>query len=255
MDILIIEDEAKAAKELKVMVERLDDGLQVVGIVPSVKTGIEWLQGHPSPQLILSDIQLSDGLSFEIFRTVQPPCPVIFCTAFNHYAIQAFEVNGIDYLLKPIDESKLAGSLRKYERLRQLLGSGTPPPIQRLEQLLGPLLSAAYKSTLLVFKNEKIIPVPTIDIAFIHSAGGIVSAYTKSNQVYFINEVLDELEPQLNPNRFFRANRQFIINRDALVLVEHYFNRRLVAKLAIETPERIIVSKVKAPELLAWMGR
>lgn len=254
MNILIIEDEAKTANELKTMVERFDADLRVVGMVPSVKTGVEWLRSQPSPQLILSDIQLSDGLSFEIFRTVQAPCPVIFCTAFDQYAIQAFEVNGIDYLLKPIDENKLTRSLRKYEQMRQLLGVGVPPAAQRLEALLGQLLPPTYKSSLLVFKNEKIIPVQTKDIAFVHSAGGIVQIHTKMNQLYLVQQVLDELEPMLDPYRFFRANRQFIINRDVLVMAEHYFNRRLVAKLCVETPERIVISKVKGPELLAWMG-
>jgi len=236
------------------MVEQLDEGLRVVDIISSVKAGVEWLQREPSPHLILSDIQLSDGLSFEIFRTVQTPCPVIFCTAYDQYAIRAFEVNGIDYLLKPIDEDKLEGSLRKYEQMRQLLTGGAPSNAQKLEALLGQLLPTAYKSTLLVFRNEKIIPVSTKDIAFIHSSGGIVNVHTKTNHVYLIQEVLDDLEPLLDPYHFFRANRQFIINRDMLVMAEHYFNRRLVAKLSVETPERIIVSKTKAPELLEWMA-
>lgn len=255
MNILIIEDEIKTAKELRAMIERLDDGLRVVGVVPSVKAGTEWLRNQAPPHLIFSDIQLSDGLSFEIFRTVQVPCPVIFCTAFDHYAIQAFEVNGVDYLLKPIDENKLAGSLRKYEQMRQLMAGGALVSAQRLEMLLDQLLPTTYKSSLLVFRNEKIIPVPTKDIAFFHSAGGIVNAHTKTNQVYLIQEVLDELEPLLDPYRFFRTNRQFIVNRDVLVMAEHYFNRRLVAKLSVETPERIVVSKVKAPEFLAWMAK
>lgn len=255
MNILIIEDEAKTAKELKAMVERIGDGLRVVGIVPSVKSGIDWLRNQSPPQLILSDIQLSDGLSFEIFRTVQASCPVIFCTAFDQYAIQAFDANGIDYLLKPINEDKLATSLRKYEQMKLLFAGGTSSSGQQLETLLAQLLPTAFRSSLLVFKNEKIIPLQTKDIAFIHSVGGIVNAHTKTNQCYQIQEVLDQLEPLLDPYQFFRANRQFIINRNALVMVEHYFNRRLVAKLTVETPERVIISKVKSPELLAWMER
>jgi len=252
MDILIIEDEAKTAKELKTIIERLDDRMQVVDILPSVEASLEWLESHPSPQLILSDIQLSDGLSFEIFQAVDIKCPVIFCTAFDSYAIQAFEVNGIDYLLKPVDEEKLAKSLQKYEQLKQLMGVSVQPIKQQLKAFMEQLLPS-YKQHLLVFKNEKIIPLKTVDIAFIYSAGGIVKAYTKQNQCYLIREVLDELEPQLDPFCFFRANRQFMINRDVTVLAEHYFNRRLVVKLTVETPESIIVSKMKTPELLAWM--
>jgi two-component system response regulator LytT len=254
MNILIVEDEAKTARELKATVERIDADLHVVGIVPSVKSGIDWLCTQPAPQLILSDIQLSDGLSFEIFRNIQTPCPVIFCTAFDHYAIQAFETNGIDYLLKPIDEDKLAKGLQKYNQLRKLFkGGDTPSVAQRIETLIGQFLPTVYKSALLVFSSEKIIPVQTDEIAFIHSVGGIVRAYTKTNQVHLIQEVLDELGPQLDPHKFFRANRQFIINRSIVVMAEHYFNRRLVLKLIVETPERVIVSKSKVPELLAWM--
>lgn len=255
MNILIIEDEAKTAKELKIMIEQLDKNLSVVNVIASVKAAIQWLKTSPPPQLIFSDIQLSDGLSFDIFHAVQSPCPVVFCTAFDHYAIQAFDVNGIDYLLKPIDENKLARSLDKYRQLRRQLANNTAAVTDQLEALLAQLRAKDYKANLLVFKNEKIIPVPVKDIAFIHSAGGVVKAYTKSNQAYFIQEVLDEMEPQLDPRRFFRANRQFIVNRDAVLMAEHYFNRRLILKLSIEVPEQIIISKVKSPELLNWLTR
>lgn len=253
MNILIIEDEQKTANELKILIERLGNDLKVAGIVPSVQAGTEWLSTQPPPQLIFSDIQLSDGLSFDIFRTIPSPCPVIFCTAFDQYAIQAFEANGIDYLLKPIDEEKLSASLAKYKRLQGLFNVGESATRSRMETLLDQMRPSPSKSSLLVYRNEKIIPLPTKDIAFVHSSGGVVNAHTLSRQVYQLQEVLDELEPVLDPECFFRANRQFLVNRDAISLAEHYFGRRLVLKLKIETPERIIVSKVRAPELLAWM--
>lgn len=255
MNILIIEDEIKTAKDLKQMIERVDDRLQVAGMVPSVRAGIDWLRTNPAPRLILSDIQLSDGLSFEIFRVIPPPCPVIFCTAFDQYAIRAFEANGMDYLLKPIDEEKLGRAFQRYEQMRQLFTVDSPPETTRLKALLNQFLPTGHRSTLLVFRNEKIIPLATADVAFFHSSGGMVHAHTKSGQVYAIQQVLDELEPVLDSYRFFRANRQFIINRDVLVMAEHYFNRRLIAKLSVETPERIIVSKVRTRELLSWMAR
>lgn len=252
MNILIIEDEAKTAKELKSMIQRLDNRLVVLDILPSVSAAIKWLQQHPSPQLIFSDIQLADGLSFEIFQRVNIECPVIFCTAFDTYAIQAFSTYGIDYLLKPVDEEKLAGSLRKYERMKQLMGTTSTLDQQQLEAVMA-TLRPSHKSGLLVFHNDRIIPVKTTDIAFIYSVGGTVKVYTHQGQCYQINEVLDELEPQLNPNQFFRANRQFLVNRDAVSMAEHFFNRRLVLKLKITTPEPVIISKMKAPELLTWM--
>ncbi|RPE09181.1 DNA-binding response regulator [Chitinophaga lutea] len=252
MNILIIEDEAKTARELKAMAQRLHKGLQVTDILPTVKAAVAWFQNHPPPDLVLSDIQLADGLCFEIFRSVTVTCPVIFCTAFDQYAIQAFEANGIDYLLKPVDESRLAGSLRKYEQLKQVLGGQGATANDRLSALMAQL-QPHYKGSLLVFRNDKIIPVKTADMAFIHSAGGTVTVYTRDLQTYLLKETLDELEPQLDPQLFFRANRQFIIHRDALVMAEHFFNRRLVVKLDVGTPERIVVSKTKAPALLAWM--
>ncbi|WP_298732243.1 LytTR family DNA-binding domain-containing protein [uncultured Chitinophaga sp.] len=253
MNILIIEDEAKTARELKHMVQRLDKELQVTAILASVKGAIDWFQQHhPVPDLVFSDIQLADGLCFDIFRNVAVSCPVIFCTAFDQYAIQAFEANGIDYLLKPVDENRLAGSLRKYKQLKQVLGAKSPAINDQLPALLAQL-QPRYKDRLLVFRNDQIIPVKTTDIAFIYSAGGMVSMCTRDRQVYSLREVLDELEPQLDPQLFFRANRQFIINRHALIMAEHFFNRRLVVKLNVETPERIVVSKTKAPALLAWM--
>jgi two-component system response regulator LytT len=254
MNILIIEDEAKTARELKNMIQRLDDKLVITGMVPSVKAAIDWLKNNPSPQLILSDIQLADGLSFEIFQSVQISCPVIFCTAFDSYAIEAFSSYGIDYLLKPVDEDKLAASLRKYELMKQWMTPKQGIDYGQLESVLAKL-QTGYKSGLLVFSNEKIIPVKTTDIVFIHSAGGNVKVHTKNKQSFLINEVLDDLEPQLDPYQFFRANRQYLVNRDAVVMAEHFFNRRLVLKLNVETPEQIIISKMKAPELMAWMQR
>lgn len=254
MNILIIEDEAKTARELKSMIERLDDRLVVMGIVPSVKAAIDWFKSNPSPQLILSDIQLADGLSFEIFKSVNITCPVIFCTAFDTYAIEAFGSHGIDYLLKPIDENKLAASLRKYEQIKQWLAPKSNIDYGQLEAVLAKL-QPVYKSGLLVFSNEKIIPVKTADIAFIHSAGGIVRVYTKNKQQFLVSEVLDELEPQLDSHRFFRANRQYLVNRDVVLMAEYFFNRRLILKLNIETPEQIVISKMKAPELMEWMQR
>jgi two-component system response regulator LytT len=254
MNILIIEDEAKTARELKNMIQQLDDRLIVAGIVPSVKAAIEWFNSNPSPQLILSDIQLADGLSFEIFQNVKITCPVIFCTAFDNYAIEAFSTYGIDYLLKPVDEKKLAASLRKYEQMKQWMTSKNSVDYSKLEAMLA-RVQPAYKNGILVFSNEKIIPLKTAEIGFIHSAGGVVKVHTKSRHNYHLNEVLDELEPQLDPHQFFRANRQYLVNRDVILMAEHYFNRRLVLKLNIETPEPLIISKMKAPELMAWMQR
>jgi two-component system response regulator LytT len=252
MNILIIEDEAKTARELKKLVEHLDDDCKVIDILPSVATAVQWFKDKAAPDLILSDIQLADGLSFDIFSNINVQTPVIFCTAFNEYAIRAFEVNGIDYLLKPIDEDKLAQSLAKYRNLKKAFGGQSAEYGEKLARLSGQL-DNSYKRSLLVYFREQIIPVRTADIRFIYAANGLVTIYTVQDSQYVTQYTLDQLETMLDPQLFFRANRQFIINRELILNVEHYFGRRLYVKLNIETPEKIIVSKIKAADFLQWI--
>jgi two-component system, LytTR family, response regulator LytT len=252
MNILIIEDEAKTARELKKQVETLDDNIRVMDILPSVKSALQWFKNNAAPDLILSDIQLADGLSFDIFKSVEIHAPVIFCTAFDEYAIQAFETNGIDYLLKPVDETRLFQAIEKYRNFKKLF-SGQPADYgEKLVKLSGQL-DSSYKRSLLVYYREQIIPVRTADIRFIYAANGLVNIYTANDNQYVTQYTLDQLETMLNPQQFFRANRQFLINRELILNVEHYFNRRLYVKLMIETPEKIIISKIKAAEFLHWM--
>jgi len=252
MNILIIEDEAKTARELKKQVETLDDSISVVDILPSVKSAQQWFKDNAIPDLILSDIQLADGLSFDIFKSVEVQAPVIFCTAFDEYAIQAFETNGIDYLLKPIDETRLFQAIEKYRNFKKLFAGQSADYGEKLVKLSGQL-DNSYKRSLLVYYREQIIPVRTADIRFIYAANGLVTLYTTNDNQYATQHTLDQLEAMLNPQQFFRANRQFLINRELILNVEHYFNRRLYVKLTSETPEKIIISKIKAADFLLWM--
>ncbi|MFA6059488.1 MAG: LytTR family DNA-binding domain-containing protein [Taibaiella sp.] len=252
MNILIIEDEVKVAKELKLMVENIKADIQVIHTIASVKIAIKWLAENPTPDLILSDIQLADGLSFEIFKAININVPVIFCTAFDHYAITAFEANSIDYLLKPIEEQKLKSAIEKYDRLKDFFSGSEAKYGKQIASLLQQV-NSNYKSALLVHFQNKIIPVKTADIKFIYSAAGIVSLYTRQHEKYYLSQILEDLELQLNPQQFFKANRQFIINRDIIQTVEHFFTRRLAVRLSCEVPENIIISKVRAPEFLKWM--
>ncbi len=251
--ILIIEDEIKTARELKSLIESARDDMQVVDILPSIKSAVKWFAENEMPDLVFSDIQLADGLSFEVFRQVQVSAPIIFCTAYDEYAIQAFDANGIDYLLKPIDEEKLARGLAKYDHYNP-----KPEEAAAYQTNLNHLLSAMekpYKNSLLIHFQEKIIPVKVAEIDFIHSEGGIVVIYLNNRQHYYTNHTLEALEMMLDPNLFFKANRQFIINRNAILNIEHYFTRRLVVKLTQPTPESIIVSKARASEFLKWVEK
>lgn len=256
INVLIIEDEIKTAKELKRLIETQRDNMTVVAILASVKASIKWLNENEHPDLIFSDIQLADGISFDIFRQVQVDIPIVFCTAFDEYAIQAFDANGIDYLLKPIDEDKLQRGLNKFEKLiNGRKADGTDNDLTYKEQLdkLLSQMSKSYKSSLLIYFQEKIIPIKTDDIDYIHSENGIVTIYMNDKRHYIINYTLDNLESMLNPIEFYKANRQFIIHRSAIANIEHYFTRRLIVKLTQPTPETIIVSKVKAAEFLKWV--
>lgn len=247
--VLIIEDEIKTARLIKSFVEA-DDDFTVTEIVPSVKKAVEWLSDN-SPGLIISDIQLADGLSFEIFRQVQVQAPVIFCTAFDEYAINAFEANGIDYLLKPIEEEKLQQSLAKFKNMKAIFapkdGYGN-----RLNAVVNKL-GNPYKTSMLIHHRERIIPLRLEDINLAHSENGIVTLFTKGEIRYHVNHTLEELEGMMNPDVFFKVNRQFIINRNAMEGAEHYFSRRLLVRMSVKTPAEIIVSKARTQAFLKWM--
>jgi two-component system response regulator LytT len=247
--VLVIEDEIKTARLIKSLIEA-DDDFTVAEIVPSVKGALAWLSAN-SPGLIFSDIQLADGLSFEIFRQANIHVPVIFCTAFDEYAINAFEANGIDYLLKPIEEEKLQASLAKFKNMKALF---TPKDTynERLNTVLGKL-GGTHKTSMLIHHRERIIPLKLEDINLAHSENGIVTLYVKGDVRYHVNHTLEELEGMMNPDTFFKVNRQFIINRVAIQAAEHYFSRRLLVRMAVKAPGEIIVSKARTQAFLKWM--
>lgn len=254
ISILIVEDEIKTAKALKISIEAAPISTNVVGIVQSVMSAVKWLDTNTTPDLIFSDIQLADGLSFEIYKQREVQCPIIFCTAFDEYAIEAFTTNGIDYLLKPVDEYKLNKSLEKFNKLKDLFGNTDSNTSDKAA--LNALLSqfnTNYKKTILVHFQGKMIPLKIEDVAYIQYELGNVYLITIENKKYAVNQTLDEFETTLNPVQFFRANRQFIVNRDAIATMENYFSRRMILKLNLQTSEPVIVSKIKSPQLMRWL--
>lgn len=251
MKVIIIEDELKTAKDLKNMLEAIDNNIQVEIILRSVSAAVDWLRNNPAPEVIFSDIQLGDGLSFEIFKAVQVETPVIFCTAFDEYAIRAFESNSIDYLLKPVEENMLQKGIEKYLRFKDhLLSSGQHAT--NLNKAIAKM-ETNYRQSLLVSYREKIIPVKIRDIQLFHASNGTVMLYTSDNKSYPVNYTIENLESMLDPLQFFRANRQFILNRDFIRDIEHYFNRKLLVTTSMDMTEKIIVSKIKAQPFLKWM--
>lgn len=252
MKILIIEDEIKTAKELERILLSLDSfDIQIVGIIDSVEESILYLSNNPQPDLIFSDIQLADGMCFEIFSNLTVKSPIIFCTAFDSYMMEAFETNAVSYILKPVSSQKIEAALQKFSQMKEVF---EPEKAAKDISRLRMHLKFPYKTALLVEQRERIVPLKVRDIAFFYlDAKNILKITTLNNQRYFITSSLDELESSLDPEQFYRANRQFLINRNSIESVERYFSRKLFAKLVVEVPESIIISKAKASNFLRWL--
>jgi DNA-binding LytR/AlgR family response regulator len=253
MNIIIIEDEQKAALDLKDSIESLRPDFNILAVLDSVETALEWFAGHSSPDLIFSDIQLGDGLSFDIFGEVAIRCPVIFCTAYDAYAIQAFEHNGIDYLLKPITGQALEKSLRKVDLFAKSIHTPYDPAV--LYNLLSGLETHTkkYKRMFLVHYREKMIPIPVAQIACFSINSQSVLLHTLDNKQYPIPYTLDYLEAVIDPQLFYRANRQHLLAYHAVKEVEPYFDRKLLVKLTLPGTDPVIISKAKASDFLKWL--
>jgi len=250
MNVLIIEDEAKTARELSSQLNSIDPRINISAILDSVEQAVEWFNNNPQPDLIFSDIQLADGLCFSIYEQVKIKCPIIFCTAFDEYLLTAFETNAISYLLKPVTKDKLQGALNKFNTLKSAFGI---EPYSNAIEMLVKQMKQPFKTTLLVNQGEKIIPIQTQDIACFYMENTVIQVITLKHQKYFIVNTMDEMEKKVDHGCFYRANRQFLINRNAIINAERFFARKLVIKLSVETPETITVSKVKATEFLGWL--
>ena len=248
-DVLIIEDDLEEANLLKQMIEQTSTDYRVCSIIHSVTEARGWLMNNKTPQLIFCDIQLSDGLGFKIFQDLNVTVPVIFCTAYHEYALEAFENNGIDYLIKPIDNERLHKSLRKYSQLKELFGEVNS--FNKRVSGVMPYLNG-YKSSLLVYFQDKIIPVSLDQLDFIYYNNYQVTVHTQNAQ-YETRDTLNNIFATLNPRDFFRANRQFIIHRKAVTSIQQYFGRKLLIGTSSPTPEPVIISKANASDFLKWV--
>lgn len=250
MNILIIEDEKPAAKRLVKLLQGHFPEDELIGNIDSVARAAAWLSENPDPDLIFCDIQLADGISFEIFEQTPVKSPVIFTTAFDQYAIQAFQVNAIDYLLKPIDPEDLARAVEKF-RSRQL------KPQVNLEVLRELLHSEnkAYKARFLVRFGEKIQSVPIEEVGFFMSEERVTFLQTLGGRKYVLDSTLEQLESQVNPKDFFRLNRKYIASFHAIEEVLTYSNSRLKVALKGCPDSDILVSREKVGELKEWLDR
>lgn len=251
MKSLIIEDEKAAVRNLTAILGDVAPEIEIVGTADSVADAIEWFARNPMPELVFMDIHLADGSAFEIFEHTRITCPVIFTTAYDEYALRAFKVNSIDYLLKPINEEDVHAALTKLKNLHAA-PSSTPDLLQLLQHLKH---EESYKTHFLVpTKGDKLIPLSVKEIAYFYITEGNVKAVTNESREYILSRTLDELTDSLNPAVFFRANRQFLISRDAIKDIDLWFNNRLAINLYQPTPEKIVISKARAGEFKEWFA-
>lgn len=249
--ILIIEDEQPAGEYLTQLIKKIDANAEILDILESVEMAVNWLTNSPVPDLIFLDVQLGDGTCFQIFEQISIGCPVIFTTAHDEYAMRAFKLNSIDYLLKPIRQESLKFSLDKYYQLNQ---ENAINKVKYLEELMYSqiLNRKSPRRSFLVPFRDKLIPLKDVDFAWLTIRNGVVVATLHDDRNFVVDKSLEELENQLEPSNFFRANRQFIISRECIREIELYFNGRLLVRTSPVSTNQILISKERVPVFKKW---
>ena len=252
--VLIIEDETAAAVNLKAILRDVAPSYNVLAVLESIAESVEYFQDEqsPTPDLVFMDIHLADGESFRIFDRVDIKVPIIFTTAYDEYALRAFKVNSIDYILKPIKEDDVRHAIEKFDLLS---GGESKEYNNHIEELIRDVRSAVKDNqrVYLVHQKDKIIPLSIDDVAFFYTANEKVSAVTYDGAYYIIDRTLESLQSALPAVEFFRANRQFIIARKAVKDITVWFGSRLSLNLTVALPEKIIISKARVPEFKQWL--
>lgn len=251
MNIIIIEDEKPAARLLQRKVEKL--GLQINTLLHSVEESINWFHNNPHPDLIFLDIQLSDGLSFEIFETIDIKSAVIFTTAYDEYALRAFKLNSIDYLLKPIDEEDLETAISKFKNQFQK-SSIASLDFEMIKKMLVNPIDREYKKrfTIKMGQQLKMINIEEVECFFSENKGTYL--HTFDNRDYLLDNTLEQLETELNPEDFYRVSRKFIIPMKAIKEIQLYSNSRLKVILPTYKDDEVIVSREKVGDFKTWLG-
>lgn len=247
MKILLIEDEHPAARQLTKLIAATRPEATVIDVLDTVQGAVRWLRTFPAPDLVFMDIQIADGMSFDIFNQVQVVSPVIFTTAFDQYAVQAFKVNAVDYLLKPVDPEELKHA---FDRLDE---RSVTAPID-MRTLVRYFRPEAFKDRFLVKTGAYMQLLSCADIAFFHSADGLTQAYTHAGKKHFIDHTLDELEDLVNPHTFFRVSRSLVVALEAIRKVHPHLNGRLKLDLQPDAPGESFVSRERAQLFKTWLG-
>ncbi len=252
MNILIVEDEHHAAKRLMSLIQQIRPTANILASTDTVEDTVEWLKHHSAPDLAFFDIQLADGLSFDIFTKVNLTNPIIFTTAFDEYAIRAFKVNSVDYLLKPIQEEELAHAFQKFEQLHQ--HQPTQYNVQSIQQLLSSIMQKEYTERFLVKTGQQMMHIGVAQIAYFFSENSLTFLKTFSAQKHLLDYTLDQIEEMLHPKLFFRINRKVITHVNAIERIAPYFNNRLALQVNPKSDLDLIVSRDRVKDFKHWLG-
>lgn len=249
MKVIIIEDEQLTAKDLAKTLVGIDDTVEIVKTIHSVEEGFTYFEKNLPSDIIFSDIELGDGLSFEIFQKYKHTAPIIFCTAYQQYMLDAFKTAGIDYVLKPFNKASIERALQKFKSLKENFEKPDTDYKKLFDELKYNLLGKA--TSIIVHQGEKMIPINGNDIALFFIEHDGVFAYTFEQKKYLINQNLDNLEKSF-PN-YFRANRQFLLNRKVVKDASQYFSRKMIVNLNIPFKEQIVIGKLKVTDFIQWL--
>lgn len=254
MKILLVEDEDLAVKKLRKTLEAVDPNIEVIGTTDSIKATVQWLKDNPAPELILMDIELADGQSFEIFNLIDVNGPVIFTTSYDEFALKAFKVNSVDYLLKPIQKDELESAINKFRRLKGIEHPNTDfdSLVRELQQKLQP---KEYRKRFLVKQGQKLISIEIEEIAYFFSDGRLNFFKTTDNRTFVVDYTMEELEEMLDNQKYFRISRSFYVSNNSVDKIEDYFGNRLLLGLKPPVDKQALVSREKVTTFKKWMGK
>lgn len=259
MKVLIVEDEPLAVKKLERLLTDVAIDIEIIGSTGSIRDTVDWLAKYPAPDLIFMDIELSDGQSFSIFERTRVNCPVIFTTSYDEYALQAFKVNSVDYLLKPVQKDELSNALEKYREIKTMYAASALPISSNIENLLISLAQKEsgkeYRNRFLVKHLNKLVSVDIADIAYFWSEGRVNFFKSKTGQKYIVDYTMDEIETMIDPKNWFRVSRQFIVSIPSVSEIHPYFNNRLKLFLTPKEPEEVTVSRERVADFKVWLGK
>jgi len=253
MKVILVEDEKSAQDNMLAILKEIDPSIEVLACLDSIRHTVSYFSENPPPDLAFFDIHLADGSVFKVFDQVDVQCPVVFTTAYSEYALKAFKVNSIDYLLKPIKRTELEFAINKFKNVQSKTPAKVGEEILSALKSLYPEEKKKYKKSLLVKKFDGFIPIRTDDIALFYIDAGIVYCQMQDGQTHAVHEKMDSIQKDLDPNYFFRINRRALVSKETIKEVSNYLGGRLLIKSNVETKEKLLVSKGRVADFRMWL--